>query len=54
MRTGADGVEGLNPAWVRPMHGGSLPGDVVPAYTRALREEGFAFDGRMFGRRITG
>ena len=54
VRTVVDRIEGLNPTWVHPMHGGSLPGDVVPAYTRALREEEFAYDGRMFGRRITG
>jgi hypothetical protein len=34
------------------MHGGSLPKEVVPSYTRALREEEFAFDGKIFGRMI--
>jgi hypothetical protein len=40
--------------WIHPMHGGSLPGDVAPAYTRALRDEAFAYDGRVFGRPIPG
>lgn len=52
VRRVVDRIERLDPAWIHPMHGGSLPGDVAPAYTRALREEEFAFDGRVFGRPI--
>jgi flavorubredoxin len=47
-----DRIEKLDPQWVHPMHGGSLPKEVVPSYTRALREEEFAFDGKIFGRMI--
>ena len=54
MRTAVDRIEELNPRWIHPMHGGSLPGDATPACTRALREEEFAYDGTMFGRRLTG
>jgi flavorubredoxin len=49
-----DRLERLELRWVHPMHGGSLPGEVVPDYTRALRENAFAFDGRIFGRRVPG
>jgi hypothetical protein len=28
------------------MHGGSLPRDVIPDYTRALKDEAFAFEGK--------
>ena len=34
------------------MHGGSLPKDVLPSYTRALKSEAFAYDGGVFGRTI--
>jgi hypothetical protein len=33
-----DRIERLDPQWIHPMHGGSLPKDAVPSYTRALRE----------------
>jgi hypothetical protein len=32
-------IEKLDPQWVHPMHGGSLPRDVIPDYTRALKDE---------------
>lgn len=47
-------IEALAPNWVHPMHGGSLPGEVVPDYTHALRNEEFAYDGRLFGRVVPG
>jgi hypothetical protein len=49
-----DRIQELDPHWVHPMHGGSLPKDVLPAYTRALKSEAFAYDGRVFGRTILG
>ncbi len=45
-------IERLAPDWVHPMHGGSLPAEVVPRYVEALRSEPFAYDGRLFGRRL--
>ena len=45
-------VERLAPTWVHPMHGGSVPADVLPGYTAALRSLPFTFDGRIFGRRL--
>ena len=47
-------IEKLDPQWVHPMHGGSLPRDVIPDYTRALKDEPLAFDGKVFGRTIPG
>jgi len=47
-------VERLAPTWVHPMHGGSLPADVLPGYIAALRTLPFAFDGRLFGRQLPG
>src|SRR5918992_4595183 len=47
-----DRLEKLDPQWIHPMHGGSLPKEVVPDFTRAIREEEFAFEGKIFGRMI--
>jgi flavorubredoxin len=49
-----DRIEKLAPQWIHPMHGGSLPAEVVPHYIEALRTEPIAYDGRLFGRRILG
>ena len=43
-------LEELEPHWIHPMHGGSLPQAVMPAYTHALRSQAFAFAGKVFGR----
>jgi flavorubredoxin len=43
-------IQRLEPTWVHPMHGGSLPGDVLPKYIHALRTEPFAYQGKIFGR----
>jgi hypothetical protein len=45
-------LERLDPDWIHPMHGGSLPREVLPGYIAALRNEPFAFEGRLFGRRL--
>ena len=47
-----DRIENLGAQWINPMHGGSLPREVVPSYTDALRSEAFAFEGKLFGRGI--
>ncbi len=44
----------LNYRWIHPMHGGSLPSDVVRGYIDALQNEPFAFDGRLMGRVLPG
>ena len=40
------------PAWVHPVHGGSLPADALQGYTTALKSLPFTFDGRLFGRQV--
>jgi flavorubredoxin len=52
VRRVVDTIEGLQPEWVHAMHGGSLTREALPDYIRALREEEFAFDGRLLGRRL--
>ena len=47
-----DRIEKLAPRWIHPMHGGSLPQEVVPHYFEALRNEPFAFEGKIFGRQL--
>jgi hypothetical protein len=49
-----DRIEGLTPAWIHPMHGGSPPQEVVPCYTRALRTEAFTYEGKVLGRMLSG
>jgi flavorubredoxin len=43
-------IEKLNPEWIHPMHGGSLPKASVPPYISALRNQEFAFNGKLLGR----
>ncbi len=50
VRRVVDRIEKLNPEWIHPMHGGSLPVDVFPAYFTALRNEPFAYEGKLMGR----
>lgn len=47
-----DAIERLEPEWVHAMHGGTLTREALPPYVRALRDEDFAFDGRLLGRRL--
>ena len=45
-------LEALEPQWMHAMHGGSLIRETIAYYTRALQEQDFAFDGRVFGREL--
>lgn len=45
-------LEKMQPKWIHPMHGGSLPEEIIPRYIHALRKENFAFEGKMFGREL--
>ncbi len=47
-------VEEMSPRWIHPMHGGSVPRDAAPYYFHALRNEPFAFEGKLFGRMLPG
>ena len=49
-----DRIEQMAPRWLHPMHGGSLPENIIPQYIKALREEPFAYEGKIFGRSLFG
>lgn len=34
------------------MHGGSITREAIPRYTQALRNERFAYNGKLLGRNI--
>ena len=51
VRATIDRLERLEPEWVHAMHGGTLTGEILPRYTKALREEPFAFQGKTWGAR---
>jgi flavorubredoxin len=42
----------LNPDWIHGMHGGSLARETIPEFVRALREEPFAYKGKVLGREL--
>jgi flavorubredoxin len=50
VRRVVDRVEELDPDWVHGMHGGSLTREAFPYFVRALREEPFAYQGKLLGR----
>jgi flavorubredoxin len=50
VRRVVDRVEALDPDWVHGMHGGSLTREALPHYVQALREEPFAYAGKLLGR----
>jgi flavorubredoxin len=52
VRRVVDRVEALDPDWVHGMHGGSLTREAFPHYVRALREEPFAYQGKLLGRPV--
>ena len=49
-----DRIEQLDPHWIHPMHGGSLPQAVLLGYKEALRNEAFTYEGKLFGRLLPG
>lgn len=50
VRAVAERIEGLEPSWIHAMHGATITGEALPYYTRALRENDFAYHGLLFGR----
>lgn len=52
VRAVADRIERLAPAWVHAMHGATIAGKALPQYTRALRENDFAYRGLLLGRPV--
>jgi hypothetical protein len=52
VRRVVDRIEQIRPDWVHAMHGGTLTGEVLPRFARALRNERFAFEGKVLGREL--
>ncbi len=52
MRRVVDRLERLEPEWMHAMHGGTIAGEAIPHYTRALREQPFAYQGMLLGREL--
>jgi flavorubredoxin len=47
-----DRIERLDPNWIHAMHGGSLARETIPDFIGALREERFAYTGKVLGREL--
>jgi flavorubredoxin len=52
VRRVVDRIEALDPDWIHAMHGGTLTREALPGYVRALREQDFAFEGKLLGREL--
>lgn len=52
VRHTVDRLKALEPKWMHAMHGGSISGDSIPAYSRALRETDFGYAGMLLGRQV--
>ena len=52
VRRVVDRIAALDPAWVHAMHGGTLTRESIPAYMKALRNQEFAYRGRLLGRPV--
>ena len=52
VRAVAERIEKLAPAWIHAMHGGSLTGDALHHFNRALRDHEFAYRGVLLGREV--
>ncbi len=52
VREVVDRIEDLDPNWTFAMHGGSLTREALPAYVKALREQNFAYEGKLLGREV--
>jgi flavorubredoxin len=53
VRQVVDRIDALEPEWIHGMHGGSLPRATIPDFVRALREEPFAYQGKVLGRELS-
>jgi flavorubredoxin len=52
VRRVVDRLEALEPQWIHAMHGGTLTREAMPAFVKALREQPFAFEGKLLGREL--
>jgi flavorubredoxin len=48
-----DRIERMTPAWVHPMHGGSITGQTLSGFIHALRTQPFVYEGKLLGRSVT-
>jgi flavorubredoxin len=53
VRHAVERIEALEPEWMHAMHGGSIAGEAIPAYSRALRTTEFAYAGTLLGREVS-
>jgi hypothetical protein len=51
-RAGAERIEAIAPEWIHAMHGGTIAGEVLHYYTKALLEGEFAYRGMLLGREV--
>jgi flavorubredoxin len=52
VRAVIDRIVAVNPRWIHAMHGGTLTAESLPNYVLALREQDFAFEGKLLGRKL--
>jgi flavorubredoxin len=52
VRAVAERIEGIGPDWIHAMHGGTIAGEALPYFTKALRENEFAYRGMLLGREV--
>lgn len=52
VRRVVDRINALDLDWIHAMHGGTLTRDGLPAYVSALRQQEFAFCGKLLGREL--
>jgi len=52
VRQVVDRIELLDPEWTHAMHGGTLTREALPGYVKALREQDFAYEGKLLGREL--
>jgi flavorubredoxin len=52
VRSVVDRVERMQPEWIHAMHGGTLTREIFPRFTQTLREQPFAFQGKLLGRTL--
>jgi flavorubredoxin len=52
VRNVVDRIDALDPDWIHGMHGGSLNRESIKYFVKALRDEPFAYQGKLLGREV--
>jgi flavorubredoxin len=52
VRSVVDRLVPLAPDWIHAMHGGTIAGESLPYYVKALRDHEFAYRGLLLGREV--